>query len=180
MEKKLHTIGLLNTFHFTAYLDEVVLRTGRTSRRLKIDHPEAIAIVPFIDPDHILMVRQWRYAVGQETLEIPAGKVDRGESIEEAIQRELMEETGHKAKVVEPLITYFPAIAYSNEVIHIFSATELIAQEGGIDEDEISSVEIVSMEDALRMIRDGTIRDGKTILGIMCARDAFNEQKNGR
>jgi len=180
MEKKLHTIGLLNTFHFTAYLDEVVLRTGRTSRRLKVDHPEAIAIVPFMDSDHILMVRQWRYAIGQETLEIPAGKVDRGESIEEAIQRELVEETGYKAKIVKPLITYCPAVAYSNEVIHIFYAAELIAQEGEIDEDEISGVEVVSLKDALKMIKNGTIRDGKTILGIMCARDVFNEQKDGR
>ncbi|MEJ5299612.1 MAG: NUDIX hydrolase [Thermodesulforhabdaceae bacterium] len=179
MEKKLHTIGLLNTFHFTAYLDEVILKTGRTSRRLKIDHPEAIAIVPFVDSNHIIMVRQWRYAVGQETLEIPAGKVDRGESIEEAIQRELIEETGYKAKVIKPLVSYFPAIAYSNEIIHIFAATELRAQESRLDEDEISGVEIVSLEDALKMVKNGTIRDGKTILGILFAQDGFNEQQGG-
>ncbi|MCX7823536.1 MAG: NUDIX hydrolase [Syntrophobacterales bacterium] len=168
MEKKLYTLGLLNTRHFTAYLDEVTLRTGKTSRRLKIDHPEAVAIVPFVDPQHILMVRQWRYAVETETLEIPAGKVDPGETIEEAIQRELMEETGYRATTIKPLISYFPAIAYSNEIIHIFSAEILIASHRRFDEDEISAVEVVSIKDAMKMVKNGLIRDGKTIIGILC------------
>lgn len=167
MEKKLHTLGLLNTRHFTAYLDEVELRTGRTSWRLKIDHPEAVAVVPFVDSEHIIMVRQWRYAVNAETLEIPAGKVDPGETIESAIQRELMEETGYQAGKIKPLISYFPAIAYSNEIIHIVSAEELSTSGNRLDEDEISGIEVVSLKRATRMVKDGLIQDGKTILGIL-------------
>lgn len=167
MEKKLHTLGLLNTRHFTAYLDEVELRTGRTSWRLKIDHPEAVAVVPFVDSEHIIMVRQWRYAVNAETLEIPAGKVDPGETIESAIQRELMEETGYQAGKIKPLISYFPAIAYSNEIIHIVSAEELSISGNRLDEDEISGIEVVSLKRATRMVKDGLIQDGKTILGIL-------------
>lgn len=167
MEKKLHTLGLLNTRHFTAYLDEVELRTGRTSWRLKIDHPEAVAVVPFVDSEHIIMVRQWRYAVNAETLEIPAGKVDPGETIESAIQRELMEETGYQAGKIKPLISYFPAIAYSNEIIHIVSAEELSISGNRLDEDEISGIEVVSLKRATKMVKDGIIQDGKTILGIL-------------
>lgn len=166
MERKIYTLGLLNTQHFTAYLDEVALRTGKRSRRLKIDHPEAVAVVPFIDPENIIMVRQWRYAIGQETLEIPAGKVDPGETIEDAVHRELMEETGYRASLLKPVISYFPAIAYSSEIIHIFSAENLTALEKKSDEDEISSVETVSIKDAIKMIREGFIKDGKTILGL--------------
>lgn len=169
MEKKLSTLGVLHTRHFTAYLDEVELRTGKTSRRLKIDHPEAVAIVPFKDPEHIVMVRQWRYAIGEETLEIPAGKIDPGESIDDAVQRELMEETGYRAGVVSPLISYFPAIAYSNELIHIFIARDLKPQESILDEDEISAIDVVPVTRALEMVRKGIIRDGKTIIGILCA-----------
>ncbi len=169
MEKKLNTLGTLHTRHFTAYLDEVELRTGKTSRRLKIDHPEAVAIVPFKDSEHIVMVRQWRYAIGEETLEIPAGKIDPGESIDDAVQRELMEETGYRAGVVSPLISYFPAIAYSNELIHIFIARDLKPQESILDEDEISAIDIVPVTRALEMVRKGIIRDGKTIIGILCA-----------
>lgn len=172
MEKKLSTLGFLNARHFTAYLDEIELRTGRTSRRLKIDHPEAVAIVPFKDPEHIIMVRQWRYAIGAETLEIPAGKVDPGESIDDAVQRELLEETGYQAGVVTPLISYFPAIAYSNEVIHIFAARDLSHREDKLHEDEISAVDVVPISKAVEMVRTGIIRDGKTIIGILCASSA--------
>lgn len=167
MEKKLHTLGLLNTRHFTAYLDEVELRTGRTSWRLKIDHPEAVAVVPFVDSEHIIMVKQWRYAIDAETLEIPAGKVDPGETLEAAIQRELMEETGYRAGKIRPLISYFPAIAYSNEIIHIFAAEELSVSDSKLDEDEISGIEVVSLKDATKMVREGLIQDGKTILGLL-------------
>ena len=82
MEETIRTLGILKARHFSARLDTVRLRTGRETERIKIDHPEAAAILAFPDRDHILMVRQWRYAIGGETLEIPAGKVDPGESAE--------------------------------------------------------------------------------------------------
>ena len=75
--------------HFSAQLDTVRLRTGRTTERIKINHPEAAAVVPFVDEQRILMVRQWRYAIDRETLEIPAGKADPGEALEVCAVREL-------------------------------------------------------------------------------------------
>ena len=87
MEKKIQTIGTLRTHSFLVALDEVLLEDGSLTRRIKIDHPEASAILPFISDQEIIMVRQFRYALGRETLEIPAGKVDPGEGPEECIER---------------------------------------------------------------------------------------------
>ena len=82
MEETIRTLGILKARHFSARLDAVRLRTGKVTERIKIEHPQAAAILAFPDRDHILMVRQWRYAIGGETLEIPAGKMDPGESAE--------------------------------------------------------------------------------------------------
>jgi ADP-ribose pyrophosphatase len=94
MEKKIRTIATLNAHSFSVSLDDVLLQNGAPGRRIKIDHPEAAAIVPFFSEDQILMVRQYRYALGKETLEIPAGKMDPGEKPEACARRELLEETG--------------------------------------------------------------------------------------
>ena len=166
MEEKIRTLGVLKARHFSARLDAVRLRTGKMTERIKIDHPEAAAIVAFPDRDHILMVRQWRYAIGGETLEIPAGKVDPGEATEVCAGRELMEETGQKASRLIEIFSYFPAIGYANEVIRIFIASGLERISVKEDNDEISGVELVKLEQVHDMIMSGRVRDGKTVIGV--------------
>ncbi len=175
MEEKIQTLGLLKVPHFCVYLDEVRLKTGRISRRLKIEHPRAVAVIPRIDTERILMVRQYRYAVGEETLEVPAGKVDSGESVKDAVFRELMEETGYTASYIKKVISYYPAIAYSNEVIDIFTADGLKKVTSIQDKDEISRTEIITLEEALNMVKEGKIKDGKTIISILLLRGLLNE-----
>ena len=87
MEKKIQTLASLSTHSFSAHLDEVLLRNGKVGKRIRVDHPEAAAIIPFISDNEIIMVRQFRYALGKETLEIPAGKMDPGEKPEECARR---------------------------------------------------------------------------------------------
>lgn len=166
MEETIKTLARINANHFSAQLDTVRLRTGRITERIKIDHPEAAAIVPFLDPDHILMVRQWRYAIGQETLEIPAGKADPEEDVEVCAHRELMEETGYSASHLLHLFSYYPAIGYSNEVIRIYAASALLRLSDRQDLDEIAKVEAVRITDIHDMILRGAIQDGKTVIGI--------------
>ncbi len=166
MEQAIKTLARINAKHFSAQLDTVRLRTGRITERIKIDHPEAAAIVPFLDPDHILMVRQWRYAIGQETLEIPAGKADPEEDVEVCAHRELMEETGYSASHLLHLFSYYPAIGYSNEVIRIYAASALSRVAERQDLDEIAKVEAVRITDIQDMILQGAIQDGKTVIGI--------------
>lgn len=166
MEEKIRTLGILHANHFSAQLDTVRLRTGRLTERIKIDHPEAAAVVPFLDSRRILMVRQWRYAIGTETLEIPAGKVDPGEAVDVCANRELQEETGYCAKRLFPLFSYYPAIGYSNEVIRIYAAGGLTRLEARRDEDEISRVDVLELDEVYDLIARGTIRDGKTVIGL--------------
>ena len=166
MERKIMSLASLGTKNFTAYLDEVSLKNGKISKRIRIDHPQAAAIVPFVSDEEIIMVRQYRYALKRETLEIPAGKVDKGESPEQCIRRELIEETGFEANLVTWLYTYAPAIGYSNELIHLYIGRELENQKTKIDEDEISSMEILNLEEVLGMIRNNEIIDSKTIIAL--------------
>jgi ADP-ribose diphosphatase len=166
MEQKIQSLASLGTKNFTVYLDEVSLRNGRISKRIRIDHPQAAAIVPFVSDNEIIMVRQYRYALERETLEIPAGKIDRGESPEECIKRELVEETGFEAQSIEWLYTYAPAIGYSNELIYLYVGRDLKKLEKDIDENEISSIEIFTLKEVLGMIRDHKILDSKTIISL--------------
>ncbi|MDR3555966.1 MAG: NUDIX hydrolase [Syntrophobacteraceae bacterium] len=166
MEETIRTLGILKARHFSASLDAVRLQSGRVTERIRIDHPEAAAILAFPDRDHILMVRQWRYAIGCETLEIPAGKVDPGETAEVCADRELMEETGRRATRLIEVFSYYPAIGYANEVIRIFVASGLYAASDREDSDEISAAEIVKLSDVHDMIMSGRIRDGKTVIGL--------------
>lgn len=166
MEERIRTIGVLSAKHFSAHLDRVRLRTGRVTERIRIDHPEAAAMVPFIDDRRIILVRQWRYAIGEETLEIPAGKADDGEDIVVCAQRELEEETGYSADRFFPITGYCPAIGYSNEVISIFAASGLRKSSRQLDVDEISKVEIFDLAQVMEMMLTGRIKDGKTIIGI--------------
>lgn len=180
MEEKLRTLGTLSAKHFSVALDTVRLRTGRLTERIRIDHPEAAAVLPFVDEHHLLMVRQWRYAIARETLEIPAGKVDPGEEVETCARRELQEETGHQAGRLLHLTSYFPAIGYSNETIRIYAASGLqrVAPEQDLQAvDEISQVEVLSLDHVQDLILQGAITDGKTIIGIslFCARQRRGE-----
>ncbi|MCE5334563.1 MAG: NUDIX hydrolase [Desulfobacteraceae bacterium] len=166
MEETIRTLAMLKARHFSARLDAVRLRTGKITERIKIEHPEAAAILAFQDRDNILMVRQWRYAIGCETLEIPAGKVDPGEAVEACARRELFEETGYRAARMTEIFNYFPAIGYANEVIRIFVATGLERISDREDKDEISRVELVGLEDVYGRVTRGEIRDGKTVIGL--------------
>ncbi len=166
MEEKIRTLSMLFAKHFSAQLDTVRLRTGRITERIKIDHPEAAAVVPFLDERRILMVRQWRYAIDRETLEIPAGKADPGEALDVCAIRELQEETGYGSERLLHLFSYYPAIGYSNEVIRIYAASGLRSLPTEPDADEISRVEVVELSRAQDLILEGVIADGKTVIGI--------------
>jgi ADP-ribose pyrophosphatase len=170
MEKKIRTLASLSTRSFSAYLDEVLLRNNQMGQRMRIDHPEASAIIPFVSGKEILMVRQYRYALGRETLEIPAGKLDPGESPEQCIRRELLEETGYEAGKIEWVYTYAPALGYSNERIHIYSGHEIWRANTAIDEREIASVEKIPVEKLKSMFKERLILDGKTLLGLSLMR----------
>ncbi len=166
-EKKKRTVATINARSFSVNLDEVELPSGRIAERIRVIHPDAAALVPILGDGRIIFVKQYRYSIQEETLEIPAGKIDPGEDPEECIRREFEEETGYSVKNLEYLLKYVPAIGYSSEVLYIFKGTGLTSQKGvPISSDEISGIEILSYEEIHSCINDGIIKDGKTLVAL--------------
>jgi ADP-ribose pyrophosphatase len=167
MEKTLSSRLLHEGKSFSFKTDQVELPNGRMTTRDIVDHPGAVAIVPVLDGSRIVMVKQFRYAVGKELFEIPAGTLERGEEPDACAARELREETGYKAKSIVRLLSCYMAPGYSNEVIHLYVATGLEKGEKETEEDEEIAVEAVGFDETLKMIEENEIEDAKTIVGVL-------------
>jgi 8-oxo-dGTP pyrophosphatase MutT (NUDIX family) len=154
--------------------ETVTLPQGTTSTIDIIRHLGAAAIIPFLDRDTIILLEQYRHAIGDYIWEIPAGTLNADETPLECAKRELTEETGYSSDAWRWLGEIIPVPGYSNERIHIFTAACLVPQEQNPDSDEIFRVHRVSLPDALAMIRNGTIKDGKTICGLAMASHMFD------
>lgn len=153
----------------TVKRDEVRLPNGNTSRREYVMHPGAVVVVPILANGNVILEKQFRYALGQVFIELPAGKIDAGEDILVTGQRELLEETGYSATDWVKLGHQHPCIGYSNEVIYIYLARDLVAGAHKRDEDETLEIFEASFADCLGMIQNGEITDGKTIVAIFLA-----------
>ncbi|MDE1861310.1 MAG: NUDIX hydrolase [Thaumarchaeota archaeon] len=139
---------------------------GRRVKREVIEHPGAAAILA-VENGKVLLVKQHRFPHGF-VLEIPAGTMDRGESPKKCASRELLEETGHKARKMVPLVKFYPSIGYNTEVIHCFLASGLEIVSGlNLDDDEIISVVKMDLKKLVRMILSGRITDSKTICAVL-------------
>jgi len=153
---------------FSFYSDLIKLPDGRTAKRDYVKYPEAVVIIPFLDEKNIIFEKQYRYPVLNFLYELPAGKIDDIEETKiEAAQRELLEETGYRAKNLEYLISYYPAVGYSSEIIHVFKASDLTKEEQLLDEDEFIETITFSLEESLEMIKKKEIKDAKTILSLL-------------
>ena len=133
-----------------------------------IHHKGAAAVIPVMDDGRLLMVRQYRNALDRFTLELPAGGLDQAdEPGRDCSARELEEETGYRAAKMELLITVSTTVAFCNETIDVYLATELTPTQQHLDEDEFINVEAYSVEELKQMIYDCRIQDAKTICGIL-------------
>jgi len=167
------TINSSKTVHtgrvFTLAVDNVTLSNGITIDIDVIRHPGAAAIVPLMSKSSVILIKQYRYAVGGYIWEIPAGTLNPGESPIECAKRELVEETGYSSDKLEKLTEIVPVPGYSDERIHIYLATGLVKAVQNLDRDEMLNVHEINMDDALKMIAKGEIIDSKTISGLYLA-----------
>ncbi len=154
---------------FRLVSEQVALDNGVTTELDIIRHPGASAIVPMIASDQILLLQQYRHAVGGNLWEIPAGTFDGDEDPLVCAQRELTEETGYRADMWQKLGAITPVPGYSDECIHIFYAADMTPVEQHLDVDEIIEVHTFDFQEALDMIYAGAIRDSKTIAGLFLA-----------
>ena len=173
-EETLSSTELYKGKSFAFYTDLVKLPDGRESKKDFVLYPHAVGIIPFIDNDTILLIKQFRYPVHQTIYEIPAGKIDDPEELPvKAAERELREETGYESGQLEFLLSYYPCAAYSTEVIHLFKAFNLKKTQTSPDDDEFIITEKVPFQKVLEMIKNGEIRDAKTIIALSIIRTLF-------
>nr|WP_309101070.1 NUDIX hydrolase [Fredinandcohnia onubensis] len=150
------------------HIEEVELPNGHTSRRELIKHPGAVAILAITDEKKIVMVQQYRKALDKVIVEIPAGKLEKGEAPEVTAKRELEEETGYGCETLTPLISFYTSPGFADELVHLFIAKDLkkIENPASLDEDEFVDVLEVSLDEALELIREKKIYDAKTAFAV--------------
>ena len=149
--------------------DQVRLPNGASAGREYIDHPGAVTVIALLDDNRLVLERQFRYPLGRELIELPAGKIDPGEDPLATARRELREETGYVAEDWSHLTTIHPLCAYSNERIEMYLARNLKLEARALDEEEFLEVFTVPARDALHWVRSGRVTDVKTIIGLFLA-----------
>lgn len=161
---------------FDITLENVTFPNGFTVDLEILRHPGASAIVPLIGVDKVVMLRQYRHAVGDYMWEIPAGTFDGKEDPLVCARRELTEETGYTAGAWERLGAITPVPGYSDERIHLFLARDLLPATQALDKDELLEVYPLPLSEVVTMIMEGRIEDAKTIAGIFFT---LNKLKRG-
>jgi ADP-ribose pyrophosphatase len=140
---------------------------GQPIERDVVLHPGAVAILPLVDAEHVVLLRNHRFILNEALWEIPAGTLEAGEPVEAAAARELAEETGYQARHWRKLLEFYPSPGVLSERTHLFVASELTAGTMRPEADEQLEPHIVAWPQALAWTRDGTIRDAKTLVALL-------------
>lgn len=147
-------------------VETVRLPNGAMADVELIAHPGAAAVVPFKDDRTVIMIRQYRHAVGGVIYEIPAGTLQPGEDPRDCARREVEEEIGYKVGTLEPLVSLLTTPGFTNEIIHIFCGKELTPGTQNLGADEVLEIIELPLARTMTLIKDGTINDAKTIIGL--------------
>jgi ADP-ribose pyrophosphatase len=148
-------------------VDTVQTADGRESTREIIEHDACIAVIAVDIDDNVLLVRQYRRAVDKELLEIPAGGIDTGESAEEAVIREMQEETGFLPGKLEHLVGFYSTPGFCSEYLYLYLATDL--EPGRLYAEDTAGIELVKVpvSEVSDLVLSGKIEDAKTIAGLL-------------
>ena len=147
--------------------DRLIDPAGNPLTREVVVYPGAVTIVARPAPESVVLVRQYRHAVGKELLELPAGGIETGEDPEAAAVRELEEETGYRAGRIVERVRFWTTPGFTSELMYLYEADQLVRTAIHPDEDEAIETEIVHRDEAFAMIDDGRIQDAKSIVGLL-------------
>ena len=147
--------------------DEVRLPDGHAAWREYVVHPGAVMMLAFKDERTLILERQYRYPKGRHFIELPAGKLERGEDPLACAKRELIEECGYEAADWRKIATLDPCVGYSDEVIHLYVARDLTHVGARLDQGEHLESFEATLDDAVRWVREGLITDTKTVFGLL-------------
>jgi ADP-ribose pyrophosphatase len=167
-EKTLSSKKLFEGRVIDLVFEEVLLPNGKTSTREIIKHPGAVAVIPITEDGRIIMVEQYRKALERTLVEIPAGKLEKGEEPEATARRELEEETGYDCESLTHLISFYTSPGFADELVHLYVAEGLKKKENKLqlDEDEFVEVLSVSLEESIQLIQEQKIYDAKTAYAV--------------
>ncbi|WAM32834.1 NUDIX domain-containing protein [Caldicellulosiruptor morganii] len=169
-EKTLESQIIYDGSFISLKVDKVLLPDGKTSHRAIVVHSGAAVVVPVDDEENVILIRQFRKPIEKVIVELPAGKLDKDEEPLECAKRELEEETGYSAKEFVKLTEIYTTPGFSNEVIHVYLARGLEQGSSHTDIDEFVEVFKVGLDDAIKMVKNGEIKDAKTIIGLLLAK----------
>lgn len=151
---------------FNVRKDRLERPDGGITHREVIEHSGGVVIACQPDPNSVVLVKQYRYSIDDDLLELPAGKVERGEERLPAAKRELAEETGYRAKTWLPLAGMYSAPGFCDELLSFYHATDLELKDKNLDHDEETEVLVISLAQAWQWVREGKIKDAKTVAGL--------------
>lgn len=149
--------------------EEIALPQGKRAVLETIRHPGAAAVLPFLPDGRVVLIRQYRHAAGGFIVEVPAGKLDRGEPPERCAEREIEEETGWRAGQLVPLGSILTTPGFTDEVIWLYEAHALSRGDQALESDEVLETMEVPFEQAVAMVRGGEITDAKSVASILLA-----------
>lgn len=164
-EKTISTKTIFEGAIISLQIDTVELPNGGEATREIVKHPGAVAVVAILN-DRLLLVDQYRQAMGRAELEIPAGKLEKGEDPLEAARRELQEETGYTCNKIKLLHSFYTSPGFANEIIHLYVAEELTAGEMSPDDDEFLEIIEATYTEVEQYIAEGRICDAKTLMAF--------------
>lgn len=155
---------------FRTLQDRVRLPNGRETTMDVVRHPASVILLPLPDPERVILVRQYRYAVDRWIWELPAGNVEPGEDPEAAARRECEEETGRTPGTVERIGAFYPSPGYCDEVMIFYRLTGLtVASDPVPDADEVLEPRVFRLDEARRLVAEDPLADMKTALGLKLA-----------
>lgn len=152
-------------------VDEVLEPGGVRVTREVVRHRGSVAALPVTEDGSLILVRQFRYAVGEALWELPAGRLDRGETPEAGVQRELREEIGQRAGRLEKIAFFYTTPGFCDEAMHLFRATGLVSDRAPADDDERIEIGTFTLDQAGAMIATGALREGKTLVAVLLELD---------
>ena len=170
-EKQIKTKTVYEGLIVNVRSDVAEIQNGKRVPREVVEHPGGVGIVPVTDDKKVLMVRQFRYPMEEELLEIPAGKLGKGEAPIDCAVRELSEETGCTAGRIVDLGAIYPSPGFCKETLYLYLALDLQQGEMHLDEDELLSVEAVEIDKLIDLIMANELPDAKSVIGILKARE---------